>query len=97
MPFNVNQLPPDGWTYTEATINWSVPNPMLPFNMVVDQIRKARANNPGSGLGTSYGVVAEALMTTTANRVQDPRWTVGPLTVETLVIKKRRCATCRKK
>lgn len=96
MAFAVNQLPPGGWIYTEPSINWSVPNPMLPFQMVVDQIRKARANNPQAGLGTSYEVVAGALMTTTSNRVQDPRWSVGPQTVEAIVSKKRRCASCRK-
>lgn len=96
--FDKNKFPPHGWLYREASINWVVPNPMLPFKMVVDQIINARSNNPASGLSTGRPDVEQALKDYTRIRVDDPTWgDEGEVILSPPKKKKKRCPGCAKR
>lgn len=74
---NVHYTPPGGFKYREPSINWVVPDPMLPFGMVVEQLQIARAQNPHANLDPSFAACAKAIEDYTVARLHgDPEWCI---------------------
>ncbi len=75
---NLRDMPPGGYRYREPSINWVVPNPFLPIDMVAQELQKARANNPFAGLNPSFNACLDAIKAYTCARLNfDPKY-CGP-------------------
>ncbi len=94
-----NSIPQGGYYYHEPKLNWHTPDGKQPFNMIVGQIMKVRAQNPNAGLNPSCEACAEALEEYTCKRLgYDARVCTGGNNAVTLaaatVRKPTPCAGC---
>ena len=69
------KMPPGGFQYREPSLNWTVPNPGVPFDMVAREIQALRMNNPRAGLNPDLEACRNALDLYTCTRLRNnPKW-----------------------
>lgn len=74
---NSKDFPPGGWQYREPSLNWSTTQEMAMAGLgaVAAALQMVRAQNPASGLNSSYKACLEAVKKYTCHRLNyDPRW-----------------------
>lgn len=65
---NFREFPPGGYIFFQPEIGWRNPDPMLPINMVAEQLSIARYQNPAAGLDPSMEACIEAIGAFTCQR-----------------------------
>lgn len=103
MPLITRQkMPPGGFFFREPTLNWSTPNPFLPFDMIVRQIQSLRVSNQAAGLNPAGEAIAAELEAYTCARLNgDLRWCSPPQSAVAQLMESQRketkkCAGCGK-
>jgi len=71
---NFRETPPRGWLFFQPEINWRPPDPMLPLDMVAQQLSIARFQNPAAGLDPSLDACIRAIGLYTCKRAEGKDW-----------------------